>query len=106
MKNTGVWTKVELDDDGDFSIKIHSASEWKPGETVTCGEDITDKVPIDVVNQLKGALNKIIRASKVSMTELSDKAANQMAEFKSGGRNKKVLTLDFAGEMKQDGKMN
>lgn len=105
MKNTGIWTKVELDDEGKIFVKVHCAAEWMPGETVTVGEDITESIPKDLLTDLKIDLNKIIVASKESLTERANLAAKEMADFRLGKKKQQTLQLSFASEVKVEGKM-
>ena len=105
MKNTGVWTKVELDDEGNCAVKVHCAAEWMPGETVTVGEDVTDRIPADVLASLKTGLNKIIAASKTSLNDKARAAAAEMADFKLGKKKQQILQLNFSGETKMEGKV-
>jgi hypothetical protein len=105
MANTGIWVKAELDDEGKLDVVIHCAAEWAKDETVTVGEDITDKIPDIVKNSLKKNLNQVIEASKNSLTNMAKDAAVEMSNFKLGKKEKAKLKLDFKGEIGASGSL-
>jgi hypothetical protein len=103
MKNTGVWARVELDDEGNLSVRVYAAAEWKAGETVTAWEDVEGKVPANLLSSIKSDLKTIINAAEKSIMEKAEEDAVTMANFMAGKKKEKTVQLDFKGDMQPEG---
>lgn len=106
MADTGVWLRVELDDEGSLSVKAFARAEWRNGETVTVGDEVADSLPDDLRQRLAAVLAEVLVGCGPSAMALAKESAvdHAMAVTGKDRKGRRVIRfgakLDVQGEVK------
>lgn len=120
--DTGVWVQAELDDDGEFAVRVYCAAAFRKPEkddkgvstgelgraTCTVWDDIADspKVPKELKDRLKQALQEFIDASRKSLTIGANRAAMRHEDFEMRREKPGTVYLDFKGSVGGSGDLS